>query len=469
MLEERILDSEACFKGILEYVQEEGKAQSLDEVEKEIFSKLLELGQQLMKVFIANQDKGYIGSTTTVMENGDSKDETEAVTLNYHDDRSIEHLSIFGAIEIKRSYYYRKGYGGICPLDEQLNLPERKYSYLLQRWLSAFCVKGTYDEAIKELEELLGVSVPKRSIQIIMQEVSEKTEGFWEQQPCPEGDAQILVISCDGKGIPMKESADTNKAPKRLKKGQKRIKKKEALVGTIYTVSFERQPESQTGTRQVRAVNKEVYASLVGKEYVYNHLKKRAELRGLQSKKETGDVVFMADGKPSLWTQKETSFPGLVEILDFYHADEYLWEIAHLFCAEGSKEAEEWVTRKEEKLKTGKVGYVIGGIKQMLTKGNRIHGQTKRDRLEKIIHYLERNRYRMRYDEYLSSGYPIGTGAVEGACKNLVKERMEGTGMRWTLAGAEAVLQLRSVYLSHYWNDFWNYYTSVQKSIKQVA
>lgn len=474
MLEERILDSEACFKGILEYVQKEGNERSLDEVEKEIFSKLLELGQQLVKVFIARQGKGYVGLTTTVAGD-EGQGAAETVTLDYHDDRSVEYLSIFGAIEIQRSYYYRKGYDGVCPLDEQLNLPERKYSYLLQRWLSAYCVKGTYDEAVKELEELLGVSVPKRSMQMIMQEVSEKADGFWDQQPCPEGDARILVISCDGKGVPMKESsdnkadankADANKAPKRLKKGQKRIKKKEALVGTIYTVSFERQP---SGTRQVRAVNKEVYASLMGKEYVYNHLKKRAGLRGLQSKKQTGDVVFMADGKPSLWTQKETSFPGVLEILDFYHADEYLWEVAHLFLPEGSKEAEEWVTKKEEQLKAGKVGYVIGGIKQMLTKGIRIHGQSKRDRLEKIIHYLERNRYRMRYDEYLSSGYPIGTGAVEGACKNLVKGRMEGTGMRWTEAGAEAVLQLRSVYLSHYWNDFWNYYTSVQKSIKQVA
>ena len=481
MLEERILNSEACFKGILEYVQEEGKEQSLDEVEKGIFSKLLELGQHLMGVFIANQGKGYIGTTTTVVEN--SKGEAETVVLDYHDDRSIEYLSIFGAIDIKRSYYYSKGHGGLCPLDEDLNLPERKYSYLLQRWLSGYCVKGTYDEGIKDLEELLGVSVPKRSIQMIMQEVSEKTEDFWEQQPCPEGDAQILVISCDGKGVPMKESSDkegeassegkANESPKRLKKGQKRIKKKEALVGTIYTVSFERKQEDSekhsAGTRQVRAVNKEVYASLKGQEFVYNHLKKRAQLRGLQPKRQTGDVVFMADGKPSLWTQKETHFSGVVEILDFYHADEYLWEMAHLFCAEGSKEAEVWVTKKEEKLKSGKVGYVIGGIKQMLTKGIRIQGQSKRDRLEKIIHYLERNRHRMRYDEYLALGYPIGTGAVEGACKNLVKERMEGTGMRWTVAGAEAVLQLRSVYLSHYWNDFWNYYTSAQKSIKKVA
>jgi arginine decarboxylase-like protein len=112
---------------------------------------------------------------------------------------------------------------------------------------------------------------------------------------------------------------------------------------------------------------------------------------------------------------------------------------------------------------------MIGGLKQMLTKGKRVRGQGKRDRLKQIIGYFERNRHRMQYDEYLALGYPIGTGAVEGTCKNLVKERMEGTGMRWTVAGAEAVLKLRSVYQSHYWSDFWNYYTMSQKSAKRVA
>jgi hypothetical protein len=461
MLEERILNSEACFKEILEYVQEEGDERSIDEVEKEVFNKLLELGQQLMEVFVAKQDRGYVGKTITVVEDGSQ----EAVELEYHDDRDVDYLSIFGPIKITRSYYYRKGHGGLCPLDEQLNLPERKYSYLLQRWLSAHCVKETYDEAVKELEELLGVSIPKRSMQSVMRDVSQKVEDFWDQQPCPEGDAQIMVISADGKGVPMKQSSD-KEAPKRLKKGQKRTKKKEAVVGTIYTVPRERQ---SSGTRQARSVNKEVYASLLGKKHVYNHLSKRAELRGLGEKNLLSEALFMADGDPALWTQKEAHFPGMTEDLDFYHATEYLWEIAHMFLAEGTKEAAEWVQQKEAQLKAGRVGYMIGGLKQMLTKGKRIRGRGKQDRLRRIIGYFDRNRHRMQYDKYLALGYPIGTGAVEGTCKNLVKERMEGTGMRWTVAGAEAVLSLRSVYLSHFWNDFWNYYTLSQWSTKRVA
>jgi len=334
MLEEMILNSEACFKGILDYVQKDGEGrdeQPIDEVEKKLFGELLKLGQVLMRVFVANQDRGYVGKTITVTQEEDQ----ESVELDYYDDRDIDYLSIFGPVKIPRSYYYKKGHVGICPLDEQLNLPERKYSYLLQRWLSAYCVKDTYDEAVKELEELLGVSIPKRSMQMIIQDVSQKADDFWAQQPCPEGDVQIMVISADGKGVPMKQPWD-RESPKRLKKGQKRTKKKEAVAGIIYTVSRERQisrERQSSGSSQVRVVNKEVYASLLGKEHVYNHLRKRADLRGLEDKNLLDEALFMADGDPALWTQKEAHFPGMTENLDFYHVSEYLWEIAHLFLA----------------------------------------------------------------------------------------------------------------------------------------
>ena len=115
-------------------------------------------------------------------------------------------------------------------------------------------------------------------MQMVMQDVSQKADAFWEQQPYPAGDAQIMVISADGKGVPMKQSWD-RESPKRLKKGQKRTKKKEAVAGIIYTVSRERQ---SSGTSQVRVVNKEVYASLLS--YLRNYMAERQDIeimRGL--------------------------------------------------------------------------------------------------------------------------------------------------------------------------------------------
>ena len=78
--------------------------------------------------------------------------------------------------------------------------------------------------------------------------------------------------------------------------------------------------------------------------------------------------------------------------------------------------------------------------------------------VERIAKYLRRNRPYMRYDEYLRQGLPIASGCVEGACKNLIKDRMERSGMRWGLEGAEAMIQLRSLYLSGDLDDYWDFH-----------
>jgi hypothetical protein len=82
---------------------------------------------------------------------------------------------------------------------------------------------------------------------------------------------------------------------------------------------------------------------------------------------------------------------------------------------------------------------------------------SKKEQLRKICDFFEKNRERMRYDEYLQAGYPIATGVIEGACRHLVKDRLERAGMRWLLKGAQSVLHLRSVHLSGLWDEFTAY------------
>ena len=98
----------------------------------------------------------------------------------------------------------------------------------------------------------------------------------------------------------------------------------------------------------------------------------------------------------------------------------------------------------------GAVGYLIGGLRRKL---GSLCG-VKRKRLLRVIGYLENNRAHMRYDEYLAAGYPIGSGVIEGACRHVVKDRMELSGMRWTVDGAQAMLYLRSIYLNGDWQEF---------------
>jgi hypothetical protein len=112
----------------------------------------------------------------------------------------------------------------------------------------------------------------------------------------------------------------------------------------------------------------------------------------------------------------------------------------------------------EERLRDlleGRVDAVIEGVRRRMTREG-LRG-SKRKVVRSAIAYLKNNREHMKYDEYLAAGYPIGSGVAEGACRHLVKDRMEQTGMRWTLEGAQAMLHVRALYLNDQWNEFLEY------------
>jgi hypothetical protein len=158
------------------------------------------------------------------------------------------------------------------------------------------------------------------------------------------------------------------------------------------------------------------------------------------------------DGERALWAAQQVYFAEAVGVLDLFHVLERLWTAAHCFHREGSDEAERFVEDRLRGLLEGRVGYVIGGLRQRLTKRG-LNG-SRRKALESAITYLENNREHMRYDEYIAAGYPIGSGVAEGACRHLVKDRMEQSGMRWTVSGAQAMLHVRATYLNGQWDDF---------------
>ena len=108
-----------------------------------------------------------------------------------------------------------------------------------------------------------------------------------------------------------------------------------------------------------------------------------------------------------------------------------------------------------------KVGYVIGGLKQIRTKNQLTPHQKKV--IKKTITYFENHRHMMDYGTYLEKGYPIATGVVEGTCGSLVKDRMEQSGMRWSIVGAQAVLAQRAVVKNGDWKGFWRFFIDAER------
>jgi len=355
-----------------------------------------------------------------------------------------------------------------------VRLPDSDFSNLLQDWDQSFCVQGSYEQSRQSVQRILGLGQTVGSLETMSQGMAQEVAGFFEQQPAPPPAPKesIIVLTADHKGVKMRRDIqEDGPAPKgRLKKGQKPGKKKMACVGGVYTIEpFVRTAQDvvnevlrhEKQTERPRPKDKRLRAELTqryegeeikGTEFIFPWFNQEITKRNPKGRL---PVVCVMDGERKLWRILKSVFTGVVCILDIYHVLERLWTVAYCFYPESSPEAQKFVLTRLERLLEGKVGYVIGGIKQMGVK-NKL-SKSKQKKLHAAITYLENNRDFMKYDEYLSAGYPIGSGVVEGACRHVVKDRMEQTGMHWRIPGAQSILHLRALYLNGDWETFQQY------------
>ena len=135
---------------------------------------------------------------------------------------------------------------------------------------------------------------------------------------------------------------------------------------------------------------------------------------------------------------------------------EYLWKAAFVFHSHTSKQAEAWVSKRLLLILEGKSSIVAAGMRRSATL--RQLTPSERKPVDTCAKYLLNNAAYLKYDHYLKAGLPIATGVIEGACRHLIKDRMDITGARWSLKGAEAVLRLRSLYISGDWHEYWRFH-----------
>jgi len=143
-------------------------------------------------------------------------------------------------------------------------------------------------------------------------------------------------------------------------------------------------------------------------------------------------------------------------VQDFIHVIEYLWKAVTAFHAAGTKEAQTWVSEHAIRILRGEAAHVAAGIRRSATRRG-IAGLARKA-IDTCANYLLGNKTRLRYDLAMQAGLPIATGVIEGACRHLVKDRMDITGARWSLTGAEAVLFLRSLRSSGDFDEYWAFH-----------
>jgi hypothetical protein len=275
-------------------------------------------------------------------------------------------VTLFGEVRVTRVGYGLRGREAIHPLDAQLRLPERLWSYECQRRLIRAVICGPFDEATALIAEMTGTIIPKRSAEQLVQEAAVDFDTFYAaraQDAIAPADGEILVGAIDCKGIPMVKPGGAERVVRRTK-GMKANKKKMATVAAVHS----QQPILRTPA--------EVIDSLFGARTPAQRPKRPKPTRKrVWASLTAGKDAFIADVKAEM-------------------------------------------TR--EKILCGMVGQVVKGLRQIATKRGITGAKAKT--IHGACDYLYANRSRMRYDEYLRNGWPIASGTVEGACKNLIRD-----------------------------------------------
>ena len=316
-------------------------------------------------------------------------------------------------------------------------------------------VGNPYAKVADCFAHLLGLEVSTQAISDMVAEDACDVAAFYTQLPAPRpaSEAAILVIQADGKGVPMVR--ETPAEPKvRLGKGDKHSRKKEAVVTGLYTIA----PQPRTPAEVVASLfhpsadpappaqkrpgpqHKQLWATLDGKDAALDRLVlqvTRREGPHIQQR------VALTDGAEALQDRVQQRFAAFSLVLDFIHADEKLWDVANSLFGETSAQRTPWVEAQTLDLLSGRGPQVIGELRRLADAAETTNNQ--RTILTQVANYYERNAPYLHYDQYLADGWPIASGVIEGACRHLVKDRCELSGMRWTKQGVENLLGLRAV------------------------
>ena len=387
--------------------------------------------------------------------------------------------TLFGEVVVTRIGYSTKatGVSALYPSDGILNLSTDQYSDGLHRRVAQEASKVSFTETVTTIGETTGAQVGKRQCEEITVKVAQDFNEFYAQhtQLDSEKTQDLLVLSTDGKGIVMhqedlrdataKAAERADKTRKvRLSPGEKRQRKRMATVASVYsTPRFERRPEQIMGEHLEKPerpaiYNKRVWASVRDDaKAVIGSAFEEATRRDPQHQREW---VVLVDGDPNqieaIKANAKKYDVSLTIVLDFIHVLEYLWKAAHCFFTPGDKAAEAWVTQRALRLLEGKVSDVAAGIRRSATLQNL--SESARENVDKCADYLLKYRKYLLYGQYLQKGYPIASGVIEGACRHLVKDRMDITGARWRLDRAEAVLQIRALRASGDFDKYWDFH-----------
>jgi len=348
--------------------------------------------------------------------------------------RPAQVLTVLGAVSIVRACYHcphcRRGY---APLDRRLGYCAGSTSAGLEEVLALLgATADSFEEAVALLAKLSLVQVcpnlaraATERVGRVVQAAEQRTvAAAWGPGTLPTAVAapRQLYVSMDGVLV------QTDQGWREYKLG--------AVYTTVARPSRQHPGQAEPHAQEFSFVGDVTDAATFGQV-----LWCEAARRGVLT---ASEVVVVADGAHWIWNVVAEHFPGATEIVDWYHASQYVWSVAHAIHGEGAPLARRWAKRRLADLWEGRVDKVLAAFA-----AHRQRGQA----VEEAITYYGNHRQRMRYADYRARGLQIGSGSIESGCKQVITARLKQAGMRWSLPGARAVAAVRTRLKSARWPE----------------
>jgi len=463
--------SQALFAVLIEWAAgEEASGREHSELEARLVGDGRELIRQVLqdqldlRALLESRVDGVIGAEGTPRRSVERGHERDLHT-------------VLGEVRVTRLAYRAARRENLYPADAQLNLPPSRHSHGIRRLAALEAPRSSFEDAQAAIARHTGQQIGTRQLRELTLIAARDVDVFYAQRTrtAPDG-KDLLVLSCDAKGVVMRPEAlrerprsqAQNTSPKlktRRSKGEKTNRKRMAEIVTVY----ELEPEPRTpadilpnpdtpppsATRRPKAKNKWLKASVTDDaRTVIAEMFNEADRRDPSHQR---TWVALVDGNnhqiDRIRTEARRRKVKVTIVVDVIHVLEYVWDSAWCFFKEGDPAAERWVHEKTLAILEGKAGIVAAAIRRKAT--TLALPEDKRGNADRCADYLLAKRPYLDYPTALTNGWPIATGVIEGACRHLVKDRLDITGARWGLAGAEAILTLRALIsngdFDHYW------------------
>nr|WP_200309443.1 ISKra4 family transposase [Streptomyces adelaidensis] len=393
--------------------------------------------------------------------------------------------TVFGKVTVVRIAYRGARVADLHPADAVLNLPDGMHSHGLARLAAIESSRGSFADACERINAHTGSGVGHRQVQELAVGAAADIDAFYDALvPAPCTDTTPLILSVDGKGVVIRPEAlreDTARAAAakggnamktRLASGEKHGRKRMATLGAVYDAEPaprtmddiiadpDRQDAAVDGAAPERRQGPKARSKWLCGSVTDTAAQVVAAVFDQAEHRDPGHrrcwVVLVDGARHQIDLIKAEALQRGVDIhiiVDLIHVLEYLWRAAWCLHEAGDASAENWVARHARVLLGGGVQQTAAALEEAArTAGLR---GVQRKGIDEAVNYMTGKAEHLRYDTALERGWPIATGIIEGACRHLVKDRLDITGARWGLSGAEAVLKLRAVRANGDFDAYW--------------